>query len=476
MPIEAFLADPAVRPLPALGPCTVMACARRAESEHGYCPTHYVRWRNTVAADPGRDQRHWQLTQPAVSEGGQVSLRGLAPLVVVEVLFGIQQRTRSGAKLTDVNLRAVCDALRREQVASIEIRDADRVVGKPARSLMRALVRDARRALADPGSEQVKDTWDLAVFGHPGRLTFTGIAQPWLRQAAKRWAGEELPRHRGAGAANVQQKINALAALSDSLRTRPDGGLIPAVLGRSDIENFLNQLAYLEPTSKISRYHRNVICRGVRAALAGIRALGLPRTGQTAAGLPGDFALGLGDIPAEPVRGEPGRDLPPEIMAVLCANLDTLEPLEVKVATQIAIDTGRRPEDILDLPLDCLQRDKDDAAVLVYDNAKAHRLGRRLPISEATATVINDQQHRVRARFPHTPAGELTLLPSPRRNPDGRRPITISMLEDRHRSWVTGLGILRTRDGTEVDRTRVIPYASSASTGAGTAALRPVPR
>jgi integrase len=459
MPIEAFLADPAVRPLPALGPCTVMACARRAESEHGYCPTHYVRWRNTVAADPGRDQRHWQLTQPAVSEGGHVSLRGLAPLVVVEVLFGIQQRTRGGAKLTDVNLRAVCDALRREQVASIEICDADRVVGKPARSLMRALVRDVRRALADPGSEQVKDTWDLSVFGHPGRLTFTGIAQPWLRQAAKRWACEQLPRHRGAGAANVQQKINALAALSEGLRTRPDDGLIPAALGRSDIENFLNRLAYLESTSKISRYHRNVICRGVRAALAGIRALGLTRTGQKAAGLPGDFALGLGDIPAEPVRGEPGRDLPPEIMAILCANLDTLEPLEVKVATQIAIDTGRRPEDILDLPLDCLQRDKDNAAVLVYDNAKAHRLGRRLPISEATATVISDQQHRVRARFPHTPAGELTLLPSPRRNPDGRRPITISMLEDRHRIWVTGLGAMRTRDGTEVDRTRVIPYA-----------------
>jgi hypothetical protein len=139
--------------------------------------------------------------------------------------------------------------------------------------------------------------------------------------------------------------------------------------------------------------------------------------------------------------------------------LDTLEPLEVKVATQIAIDTGRRPEDILGLPLDCLQRDKDAAAVLVYDNAKAHRLGRRLPISEATATVISDQQHRVRARFPHTPARELTLLPSPRRNPDGRRPITISMLEDRHRIWVTGLGAMRTRDGTEVDPARVIPYA-----------------
>ena len=107
-------------------------------------------------------------------------------------------------------------------------------------------------------------------------------------------------------------------------------------------------------------------------------------------------------------------------MAVLCANLDTLEPVEVRVATQIGIDTGRRPEDILALPLNCLDRDKDGAAVLVYDNVKADRLGRRLPISEATAAVITDQQQRVRAMFPDTPVAELTLLPTPRRNPDGR--------------------------------------------------------
>ncbi|MGH3124133.1 MAG: hypothetical protein ACRDND_24365, partial [Streptosporangiaceae bacterium] len=42
MTMERFLADPRVRPLPALGPCNVAACARRAESGHGYCPTHYV--------------------------------------------------------------------------------------------------------------------------------------------------------------------------------------------------------------------------------------------------------------------------------------------------------------------------------------------------------------------------------------------------------------------------------------------------
>ena len=73
--------------------------------------------------------------------------------------------------------------------------------------------------------------------------------------------------------------------------------------------------------------------------------------------------------------------------------------------------------------------------------------------------MITAQQARVRARFPDTPPGELKLLPAARRNPDGRRPISIAMLDDRHRDWVTGLGTLRTRDGTEFDTARIVPYA-----------------
>jgi integrase len=459
MTMAAFLADPSVVALPALGPCRVAACTRSAESEHGYCPTHYVRWRAAVRTGGQVDQQAWRATQSAVAVSGQVSLRGLPVLVVVQLLFGVQQRTRDGAKITDVDLRAVGDALRREQVPTIEACPPEQVPGKPARALLAALARHVRRGLADPGVEQSRDIWDLALFGHPGQLSFTGISQPWLRLAAKAWASEELPRHRGSGASNVREKVNALARLSDSLRARDDHGYDPAALTRSDITAFLNRLAYLESTGTISRYHRNGIARGARGALAGIRALGLTRPGQVAAGLGGDVALGRGDIPAEPMRGLPGRDLPSEVMAVLCANLDALAPVEVKVAVQLGMDTGRRPEDILALPLDCLHRDGDGAPVLVYDNAKADRLGRRLPISQATAEVIINQQHVVRQRFPHTPPSQLKLLPSPRRNPDGRRAITIAMLDARHRDWVTGLGRLSTQDGAQIDPARLVPYA-----------------
>jgi hypothetical protein len=457
--MQQFLADPRVRPLPPMPACAVAACTRPADGAGGYCNTHYQRWRAALTTEPEVDPHRWRARESGVAEPGHVNLRALPVLVIVEVLFGVQQRVRGGAKITEVELRVLCDGLRRRDAASITTDRAEITRNKSVRALRTALTQHVRRALADPGSEQAKDTWDLAVFGHHGNLSFTGISQPWLAQSVKRWAAEQLPRHRGRGAARVRGKINALRLLSEFLGRRPDGGLVASALGRSDIEDFLNRLAYLESVGEISRYRRNGICRDVREVLAGIRALGLTRPGQLAAGLAGDFAVERGDIPAEPERGEPGRDLPPEIMAILCANLDTLEPVEVRVATQIGIDTGRRPEDILALPLNCLHRDKDGAAVLVYDNAKANRLGRRLPIAEGTAKVIAAQQDRVRGRFPHTPLAELTLLPTPRRNPEGRTPISIDMLDARHREWVAALPVLRTREGIEVDKTKITPYS-----------------
>ena len=457
--LEQFLSDPRVRPQPPLPACLVPACTRTADGAIGYCNTHYQRWR-VAQQDPAEpDEQWWRGRESGVAEPGEVNLRALPALVVVEVLIGLQTRVREGLRLTDVVLRAVCDTLRRQQVASIHDCDPGLAPGKRARSVLASFARDARRVLADPGVEQDKDRWDLAIFGHPGTLSFTKITQPWLAGAAKRWAAQQLPQHRGSGASRVRGKINSIGLLSEHLHRRPDHGLEPAALGRTDLEGFLNRLAHLEFTEQIGRYRRNMICRDVRQVLAGIRSLGLTRPGRPAAGLPGDFTIESADIPADPERGEPGRCLPPEIMAVLCANLDTLEPVEVRVATQIGIDTGRRPEDILSLQLDCLARDKDGGDVLVYDNVKANRLGRRLPIGKATAAVITSQQQRVQQRFPDTPPAKLKLLPTAYRNPDGHKAISKNTLQARHRDWVAGLPVLRTRDEVPFDITKCVPYA-----------------
>ena len=87
-----------------------------------------------------------------------------------------------------------------------------------------------------------------------------------------------------------------------------------------------------------------------------------------------------------------------------------------------------------------------------------NRLGRRLPISKATADVVIAQQQRVRERFPDTPETQLRLLPTKYRNPDGRKAISRTTLQARHRDWLATLPTLRTRDGIEFDKSRVVPY------------------
>jgi hypothetical protein len=121
--------------------------------------------------------------------------------------------------------------------------------------------------------------------------------------------------------------------------------------------------------------------------------------------------------------------------------------------------TGRRVGEVASLHLDCLGLDEHAKPVLVYDNHKAARLGRRLPVSQATARLITDQQAWTRARFPHTPAAELKLLPTSFANPGGRKGIRTESLSERHRTWVDALPPLLRADGSEYDKAKITLYA-----------------
>ncbi|MGH9066223.1 MAG: transposase, partial [Acidimicrobiales bacterium] len=157
------------------------------------------------------------------------------------------------------------------------------------------------------------------------------------------------------------------------------------------MEAFLNRLAYLVSVGRISADARIRATREVRAVLTRARAMGLTRPGRVAAGLGEDFAIHRSDVPDKPEKADSGRDLPAEILSQLCSHLDRIASPETRTGIELAIDTGRRPEEICDLPFDCLAREDDGLAVLVFDNHKANRLGRRLPIAETTAQVIVSQ-------------------------------------------------------------------------------------
>ena len=432
------------------------ACVRHRDGTSGsYCRAHVDRWAKARKADPGLDEQRWRADDGADRPAWPGQPARAAAGLVAEMLLGLQQRCATERRTTDKLLRTICNDIRRQQVATI----AEFTPGDVQRSIVSSFLLHLRRASATTETEKDKDSWDLALFGHGGRMSFTDISQGWLREAAKRWVLEELPRRRGRKVGGtVQAYVNSVARLSESLRVRPDGGQVPAALGRADIENFLNRLAFQQSAGQVSLRLPERVCRDLRQVLEHVRALGLTRPGQPAAGLGEDFALLAGDVPHPPQPGEPSRDLPAEIIGQLCGHLDALEEISsrrMRVAVELLIDTGRRPEEICTLGFDCLDRDSDGAPVLVYDNHKAARLGRRLPISQATAQLITAQQAWTRARFPHTPAGELRLLPTVLANPDGRKGIRTESLSERHRTWVDALPPLLRADGSEYDKAKI---------------------
>ncbi|GAB5901876.1 hypothetical protein OKHIL_76880 [Mycolicibacterium mageritense] len=459
--VEEFLASGAATALPATGPCLVAACARDRRSATGkYCAAHNQRWNKVRQANPDADEQRWQLTVSATKVPGKVSLRGLEPLVVTQILYGVQQRIRSGRKINENQISQVCNWLRRQQAASIIGADTTGLA-ESERGILNSLATFVRRCQLDPETERLKDTWDLAAFGYEGRLRFTDIHQLWLRESAKRWAVDVLPRRRGKRAGHwVSHHLTCVARLSDSLRSRPDRGDIPHALDRGDIDNFLNRLKFLETAGELTRDARIRTCQETKAMLSGIRMLGLTRHNEPAAGLSQDFVMHAGDIPPIPER-EPGRDLPAEIIQQMCDQLPHLETTrgkDIRVAVELLIDTGRRPDEVCSLAWDCLDRDADGKPVLIYDNSKADRPGRRLPIAEATAEIITAQKKRVHAHYPDTPVGDLAFLPARTMNPHGTRPLDPTALARRHREWVNAIPELRTADGTPFDKTRLVLY------------------
>lgn len=462
--IDEFCAHPSVCPLAQNPRCQVASCPHQSRHPSGlYCEPHQQRLRSAMRKDPALDEQTWWLIEPPIGRGGQVSLRGLPLLVVAQLLLALQRRSRFDGVITkESDLRAFSNDLRRQQVSTIHDYVLPNAPDGTFQALVNSLTTHARRAVTSPENEVQRDEWDLFLFGNSGTLSFEQISQQWLKEATKRWAADDLPKRRSstnrAGLA-VRHHIGSITRFSESLRMRPDGGQLPAALSRSDIEAFLNRLKYQHSLGQISLDARVRACREVRSILSRIRAMGLTRPGGPAPNLAQDMAIYREDIPEQPEKPEPARDIPTEIMAQLCVRLSDIASVGIRCGIELAIDTGRRPEEICGLSFSCLVRDQDGLGVLIYDNHKANRLGRRLPISEATAQTIVDQQARVREAYPDTPISELKLLPTDRRNPHGTRAITAFSLAFAHRVWVNGIETLRTTDGMQFDRSKAFLYA-----------------
>jgi integrase len=473
--VDAFVTM--AKPLPAYGECTVAACSREAESRAGdLCQSHRIRWNTYRKRHTNPDFDHWRRIADPINADHFVIFKGLAEAVQLELLVALQTRTDSGTRTLVTGLRAIVAALRHTEATSIyDLPETE--VGRlrsDAAVLLRSLRTLLDRKLSTPETERAKDVWDLGVFGFAHwNLSFTGISQPWLKETAKRWTEDNLPQHRGRqGGGTAKTVVAAVTMLSECLReTRSDDGITPVELSRRDIVALINRMAHKERAGEMTAKTRLSRCRSLKRFLHDIRVLGLTRVDGPAAGLPDDFHMGRKDIPSEPILEEAGRGLPAWVLRIINDNLDVVahrSGTDARRMIELLIDTGRRPDEICKLPINCLVRDDAGKAVLIYTDSKNNRPKRRLPIAEATAQIILDQQAEVRARFPDTDDHRRVLFPKDHQNRNGLKPASEPVFGKLHRDFIDSIAdklitTVRGPDGIErqekFDRRSIVPYS-----------------
>ena len=304
-------------------------------------------------------------------------MRGLAPLVQAQILFGLQERCRQGALTLLSELRIICRrllAVSAETIAGFDDPRFDR--------RHRALVRDLQQAVllagSSPEDEQRKDIWNTVVFGHGRRrvIDFTGISQPWLRESVKQWTAEELPTRRGDHATSILQgHVRRAEELSASLRLhRDDHGDDPSALGRGDIIAFLSRLNHRHATGQMSSWRRSMTCRQVAMILRECRTLGLSRPASRCPGCPMiSPSAGTTSRSRPPMTNPAGRcpraSSPADYRASPAGRVSPPRPAG---GGRAAMDTGRRRTEVCKLGWDCLDQDSDGKYALIYTDFKAN--------------------------------------------------------------------------------------------------------
>lgn len=456
---EAFLAK--AKPRSDLGPCRAACCyLGMTHPERGLCEPHFRLWRE-AGRPTGRTFAVWaaRVRQPVNSR--VLSLRGLPELVRVELLYSIGCRAAEQVSVVTGGMRPWVDQLRAAGVSSItdfDLTELEQVGDRHHVRFARFSFDRVRLAYADPDEERTKDIWDLRLFGCPGRhrLDFTAIRQGWLREATKGWAAATLGRVSDGA---LSHRVGSIAVLSAVLASGPGGGEDPTVLGRADVERFLARVR----SARFSAGGRRL---GVKAKAAVVEECALMLREAREQGLVptlgASFAFRRGDRSPRITEEAPGRALPAGVVAQLDAHLDLLAAVPgatgmARVPTlgalgehagQVAVliyqllkGTGRRVGEVTSLRLECLDVDEHGKDVLVYDNHKAARMGRRLPLADSElVAAIRAQQAWVRARFPATPPDRLWLLPRPHKNVDGTNHFDTGLINAWMRAWIARIG------------------------------------
>jgi integrase len=474
-------------PFPRAQDCLVAGCAREQLARHGLCRFHDKRYLRT-APDRRTDGglAGWVAAAQPRLGGHQFCLAGLPELIGVEVLYALQQRDLSPLPIDPTQVRILLSRL--TGAASVREANPEAVCesgGVQYNSTTRALFTDLRRHLdrawvqhtgADPFAG---DLWQVALLGlHPngsrrwpatqGVVDFRPVELPWLRESVKDWARTTRPYLQ-----RLRETLRACRVASQTLTAA--GRVDQTQLGAADFTRIIDAMSDLRRAdgSVYSASRRTLLLYLLCEVIEHGRATGL------LAQVPDQFrpARRRHRVTDEPNEDELGKALPDTVIRQLDDNLPLLGPAAGagfitaddlqrmhRTIYQLLRDTGRRPGEVVSLHIDCLEVINGQHN-LIYDNHKAARMRRRLPITTETAQVVMAWQHH-RALLPAPPVLRDWLFPSPQlRAKQGHGHLTTSSVGRAFKVWVRRIeridGELLGPDGhpAPFDRSQVTPYA-----------------
>lgn len=468
--------------------CATPSCTTVIETQHSRCAACRRAKARLGASDDSFDTVYVPRFRLSGSKLAihQFTLAGHTPLVGVEVLYGLQQHDLAEVCLPPWTVRTLLAKIPPALPSLLELdrQQAAKGLGASQKGLLRWLFAPLDRLhAAFTGTDPTdSDVWDCALVGlrsardrkYPavfGTLDFRPIGLPWLREIVKTWARDLRPP-----VTDVGRTIAVARLASRALSARPHAGdptrlrladmgvVIEAVMASTDAHG-----------KRYSHSHRRDELGWWRRLLDYGRPAGLMAQVPDGFTMSGHYRVLPVDMQHEE---EPGEAIPDHVLAQMDQHLNLLgagssyrnggwEPVDYaamyQTAYQIQRDTGRRNNEVVSLSAECLQWDGDQP-VLVYDNHKARRMGRRLPIHRDTATIIqNWQQRRSTLSLPQESAQYLFPAPGARNRPS-RKHLSKLTYAKKFRAWLAAMpplsdvGLDAPGNPRIVDKASIRPY------------------
>lgn len=466
--------------------CPAPACPLPGLHTQGLCRLHAQRFREYRHTHPDATAPRWAAHQPPYLSPHQFSLLPLPVPLRHEVLYGLQRADPWLRTLEPPQIRRMVRDLGEATTLLSDVTDRQ-MCPRSTNDVLRMLgrVRTAVKAAhtEHTGTAPAKDDiLDLRALGQrsrtpagirtPKTVDLRTIKQRWLRDLLRTWTIQQRPR-----AEEFGRTLRGVELASRALASRP-GTDDPARLRYDDVT------AVAEAFRTALKRDGEPAGWNYRMSIAShfFALIDYGRRSGSAENLSAVFVRdpAVHRIPQEEAgEDEIGKAIPEPVIRQLDAQLDllgqgrargrrTLAPADLQLMYQtlytLLRDTGRRPLEVLSLPLDCLET-RHDQTSLVWNNHKARRHRRRLPITAPTAEAIRTWRARrdqLRPSLP--PAGADYLFPALTHL--ATRPyLHTSYLSETLRHWVDSIPHLYS-EGTDTqgnllpfDRSLIYAYA-----------------